>query len=104
MHAQLATEPLWTCRCWMRGTRLGTRCPYLEQHLKKNARHKHMLFLLNKCDLVRCSGLLFSSFGSADVWYPSHLCDRWLAVTGAMDHAESFEHGTVPCPCRCQPG
>ncbi len=31
---------------------LGTRCTYLEHHLKKNARHKHMLFLLNKCDLV----------------------------------------------------
>ena len=31
---------------------LGTRCTYLEQHLKKNARHKHMLLLLNKCDLV----------------------------------------------------
>lgn len=34
----------------------GTRCRHLEQHLKRNARHKHMLLLLNKCDLVseRC--------------------------------------------------
>ncbi len=32
---------------------LGTRCRYLEHHLKKNATHKHMLLLLNKCDLVR---------------------------------------------------
>ena len=32
---------------------LGTRCQYLEHHLKRNARHKHMLLLLNKCDLVR---------------------------------------------------
>jgi len=32
---------------------LGTRCRYLEHHLKRNARHKHMLLLLNKCDLVR---------------------------------------------------
>jgi hypothetical protein len=32
---------------------LGTRCRYLEQHLRKHARHKHMLLLLNKCDLVR---------------------------------------------------
>ena len=31
---------------------LGTRCKYLEHHLKRNARHKHMLLLLNKCDLV----------------------------------------------------
>ncbi|RMZ53379.1 hypothetical protein APUTEX25_004867 [Auxenochlorella protothecoides] len=27
---------------------LGTRCRFLEQHLKKNARHKHMILLLNK--------------------------------------------------------
>jgi nuclear GTP-binding protein len=31
----------------------GTRCRHLEAHLKKNCRHKHMLLLLNKCDLVR---------------------------------------------------
>ncbi|KAK9809113.1 hypothetical protein WJX72_009508 [[Myrmecia] bisecta] len=31
---------------------IGTRCKSLEQHLRKNARHKHMLLLLNKCDLV----------------------------------------------------
>lgn len=31
---------------------LGTRCRHLEQHIKKNARHKHMLLLVNKCDLV----------------------------------------------------
>lgn len=31
----------------------GTRCRHLEMHLRKNARHKHLIFLLNKCDLVR---------------------------------------------------
>ena len=31
---------------------MGTRCRHLETHLRKNARHKHMIFLLNKCDLV----------------------------------------------------
>ena len=31
---------------------VGTRCKHLEQHLRKNAQHKHMLLLLNKCDLV----------------------------------------------------
>ncbi|KAF6258820.1 NUC091 domain-containing protein [Scenedesmus sp. NREL 46B-D3] len=30
----------------------GTRCRFLEQHIRKNARHKHLLLLLNKCDLV----------------------------------------------------
>ena len=32
----------------------GTRCAFLEQHLRRNARHKHLLLLLNKCDLVSC--------------------------------------------------
>jgi nuclear GTP-binding protein len=31
----------------------GTRCKFLEAHLKANARHKHVIMLLNKCDLVR---------------------------------------------------
>ena len=30
----------------------GTRCLHLERHLRTEARHKHLLFLLNKCDLV----------------------------------------------------
>lgn len=31
----------------------GTRCRHIEAHLRKNARHKHLIFVLNKCDLVR---------------------------------------------------
>ena len=31
---------------------LGTRCYYVENFVKKNAPHKHIVFLLNKCDLV----------------------------------------------------
>lgn len=34
----------------------GTRCKFLEDHLKANARHKHLILLLNKCDLVRRVG------------------------------------------------
>ncbi|CAA6654429.1 unnamed protein product [Spirodela intermedia] len=30
----------------------GTRCFHLEKHLKEHCRHKHMILLLNKCDLV----------------------------------------------------
>jgi nuclear GTP-binding protein len=30
----------------------GTRSKYIEEHLKKNAPHKHMIFLLNKVDLI----------------------------------------------------
>ncbi|CAG8596840.1 15340_t:CDS:2, partial [Acaulospora morrowiae] len=31
---------------------IGTRCKNVEQHIKKDAPHKHLIFLLNKCDLV----------------------------------------------------
>ncbi|XXG43167.1 hypothetical protein AAC387_Pa01g3269 [Persea americana] len=30
----------------------GTRCHHLEKHLKEHCKHKHMVLLLNKCDLV----------------------------------------------------
>lgn len=30
----------------------GTRCYHLEKHLKEHCNHKHMILLLNKCDLV----------------------------------------------------
>ncbi|KAJ4778406.1 Nucleolar GTP-binding protein 2 [Rhynchospora pubera] len=30
----------------------GTRCFHLEKHLREKCMHKHMVFLLNKCDLV----------------------------------------------------
>ncbi|KAL6506985.1 Nuclear/nucleolar GTPase 2 [Orobanche hederae] len=30
----------------------GTRCYHLERHLKEHCKHKHLILLLNKCDLV----------------------------------------------------
>jgi len=30
----------------------GTRCYHLEKHLKENCKQKHMVLLLNKCDLI----------------------------------------------------
>ncbi|KZV18134.1 nucleolar GTP-binding protein 2-like [Dorcoceras hygrometricum] len=30
----------------------GTRCHHLEKHLKDHCKHKHMILLLNKCDLI----------------------------------------------------
>ena len=31
---------------------MGTRCKNVERHLKTEARHKQLIFVLNKCDLV----------------------------------------------------
>lgn len=30
----------------------GTRSSHIENHLRKNAKHKHLIFIINKCDLV----------------------------------------------------
>ncbi|EIE27819.1 NGP1NT-domain-containing protein, partial [Coccomyxa subellipsoidea C-169] len=59
---------------------LGTRCTYLEQHLKKNARHKHMLLLLNKCDLV-----------------PAWVTKRWLKHLSADFPTLAF-HASITNP------
>eukprot|EP01101_Sappina_pedata_P006638 TRINITY_DN3356_c0_g1_i1.p1 TRINITY_DN3356_c0_g1~~TRINITY_DN3356_c0_g1_i1.p1 ORF type:complete len:733 (+),score=379.35 TRINITY_DN3356_c0_g1_i1:104-2200(+) len=31
---------------------MGTRCPHIEKHLDKERKHKNLIFVLNKCDLV----------------------------------------------------
>ena len=31
---------------------IGTRSPYIERYLRKEKQHKHLFFILNKCDLV----------------------------------------------------
>jgi nuclear GTP-binding protein len=30
----------------------GTRCEHVENHIRKNASHKHLIFVINKCDMV----------------------------------------------------
>ncbi|KAJ1341057.1 hypothetical protein BSLG_004527 [Batrachochytrium salamandrivorans] len=44
----------------------GTRCPNVERHLKKEARHKQLIFVLNKCDLV-----------------PSWVTEKWKRILDA---------------------
>lgn len=31
---------------------IGTRSYHLENHIKKNCPHKHLVMLINKCDLI----------------------------------------------------
>ena len=49
---------------------LGTRCAHLEHYLKKNARHKHLLLLLNKCDLVSKPSLPLDCCPPGRSWLP----------------------------------
>lgn len=76
---------------------LGTRCAHLEHHLKKNARHKHLLLLLNKCDLVcqclpsdlvpspRASPFLMSPAQSLPVHRPAHIRQADRLGIGLLD-------------------
>ncbi|KAK9837795.1 hypothetical protein WJX74_005209 [Apatococcus lobatus] len=59
---------------------LGTRCKHLEHHLKKNARHKHLLLLLNKCDLV-----------------PAWVTKRWLGHLSSQYPTLAF-HASITNP------
>src|ERR1700761_3733330 len=44
---------------------VGTRCKSVEKYLKEEAPHKHLIFVLNKCDLVPTSVAV--SFFSLDL-------------------------------------
>lgn len=44
----------------------GTRCEHIENHIKKNASHKHLVIVLNKCDLV-----------------PSWVTRKWVKILSA---------------------
>ncbi|KAB2615861.1 nucleolar GTP-binding protein 2 [Pyrus ussuriensis x Pyrus communis] len=55
----------------------GTRCHHLERHLKEHCTHKHLILLLNKCDLV-----------------PPWVLSRWLNVLKAEFPTIAF-HASV---------
>lgn len=38
---------------------LGTRSYHVEEHLKKNCPNKHLILILNKCDLIPTSITVF---------------------------------------------
>ena len=46
---------------------IGTRCKHIERHIKKNCPHKHIIFVLNKCDLI-----------------PTWATKRWLHILGNL--------------------
>lgn len=87
---------------------LGTRCRSVEKYIKEEAPHKHLIFALNKCDLVPtrvavsvlpsslsafCFDLLLRvPYPSIQVKAPSHsyvlyAFNEWLSVTTLEDQA-----------------
>lgn len=57
----------------------GTRCKFLERHIRKNARHKHLILLLNKCDLVGARVA-----GRDGDWHHALLAVHWHEDTHAL--------------------
>lgn len=59
---------------------LGTRCPYIEKFLKKEKPHKHLIFILNKVDLV-----------------PNWVTQRWVAILSSEYPTVAF-HASMTHP------
>jgi len=59
---------------------MGTRSRHVENHLKKSARHKHLIFVLNKCDLV-----------------PTWATARWVKVL-SREHPTLAFHASITNP------
>ena len=60
---------------------MGTRCPYVEAMLKRpTARHKHLILILNKCDLV-----------------PTWVTSRWIKLLSAEYPTLAF-HASINNP------
>lgn len=59
---------------------MGTRCPYVENFIKKEKAHKHLIFILNKVDLV-----------------PNWVTQRWVAILSAEYPTIAF-HASLTHP------
>lgn len=60
---------------------IGTRCMNVERHLAENARHKHVVLVLNKCDLV-----------------PQWVTRRWVAHLSKEHPTLAFYAATIERP------
>ncbi|KAI9096871.1 NUC091 domain-containing protein [Phlyctochytrium arcticum] len=56
---------------------LGTRCRNVEKYLREEAKHKHLIFVLNKCDLV-----------------PTWVTSRWVKVL-SKEHPTLAFHASI---------
>jgi nuclear GTP-binding protein len=56
----------------------GTRCTKIEKHIAKNASHKHLVFVLNKIDLV-----------------PNWVAKRWIGEVSAARLTIAFHASTT---------
>lgn len=70
---------------------LGTRCESVEKYIREECSHKHLIYVLNKCDLVptwvAVCILTFSSWLQAILYCPKDLCQG--------ECADLFDHSHI---------
>eukprot|EP00455_Lapot_gusevi_P008432 TRINITY_DN1367_c0_g1_i1.p1 TRINITY_DN1367_c0_g1~~TRINITY_DN1367_c0_g1_i1.p1 ORF type:complete len:627 (+),score=208.55 TRINITY_DN1367_c0_g1_i1:553-2433(+) len=59
---------------------MGTRCAHIERYLKRHAKHKNLIFVLNKCDLV-----------------PTGITRRWVQLL-SQDYPTLAFHASITNP------
>nr|KMM68875.1 nucleolar GTP-binding protein 2 [Coccidioides posadasii RMSCC 3488] len=76
----------------------GTRCRSIEKYIREEAPHKHLIFVLNKCDLVPTGvavslSLAFLCFSFPLPWSPNHWnqCHRMSRLLPVHSTALSME-------------
>jgi hypothetical protein len=91
---------------------LGTRCRAVEKYLKKEAAHKHLVFVLNKCDLVptwvTVSQSFYISIDLCSLVVPQFSQDRVASFVDVQSMQVCYNRGkstasgtvqTLGCPC-----
>lgn len=74
---------------------LGTRCRSVEKYIREEAPHKHLLFVLNKCDLVPTGVAVSALFASFLSVFPSS--NRCACIHGGP----TSSHRSVKTPSAC---
>ena len=79
----------------------GTRCRSVEKYIHDEAPHKHLIFILNKCDLVPTGVAVSTAFSlsSPNAPHPSHcFLSRFQSSSQeAFLHFVLFYHGLLLC-------
>ena len=80
---------------------LGTRCRSVEKYIKEEAPHKHLIFVLNKCDLVPTGVAVSTAFRLSlpNAAHPSS-CGAPLFQSSSQEafpHFVLFNHGLLLC-------
>ena len=80
---------------------MGTRCRSVERYIQKEAPHKHLIFVLNKCDLVPTGVAVSTAFlfvvAKSYSLIPLRFINFQSSSQEAFLHSVLFYHGLLLC-------